>query len=148
MNKDAPATVDNAAEPEKASEPVNPSSPPEAAKQSEPVANAADAGGDTGATKNASAPAKAKEELTDEEIKHLPIRQYLEQTVVGVIMQGLQQICRKRPDDPVSFMSEFLVRNNPKKRKAEEAAGEEAGVKTEAPMEDKPVVAPAAAPVE
>ena len=40
---------------------------------------------------------------------------------VGVIMQGMQQISRKRPDDPVSFLADFLLRNNPRKRKADDA---------------------------
>jgi len=64
---------------------------------------------------------KPKEELTDDDLKALPLRQYLEHTVVGVIMQGMQQISRKRPDDPVSFLADFLLRNNPRKRKAEDA---------------------------
>jgi protein dpy-30 len=91
--------------------------PVEAAKPDEPKKDT------DAAAANAAPPSKTKDEPTDEDIKALPLRQYLEHTVVGVLMQGMQQICRKRPDDPVAFMADFLIRNNPKKRKAEEAAG-------------------------
>jgi hypothetical protein len=43
--------------------------------------------------------------------------------VVGIVMQGMQQIVRKRPDDPVEWLADFLHRNNPKKRsRADESA--------------------------
>lgn len=42
--------------------------------------------------------------------------------VVGIVMQGMQQIVRKRPDDPIEWLADFLHRNNPKKRKADEPA--------------------------
>ena len=146
MTHDAPAAV-TPAEPEKATE-ADPAPQAEAVKPSEPAAD----GTGAGATKDAPAAVKAKEDLSDEDIKHLPIRQYLEHTVVGVILQGLQQVCRKRPEDPVAFMSEFMLRNNPRKRKAEEEAAEaaEAAAEIEQKKEEieKPVVAPAAAPVE
>ncbi len=35
-------------------------------------------------------------------------------------MQGMQQLVRRRPDDPVEWLADFLQRNNPKKRKMEE----------------------------
>lgn len=159
MNSEAPPAVVAASEPEKAPEkapePANTGTTsaqqPEAAKPSE--AGAEPAGADaTNATKAANgadttnaasaAPAKPKEELTDEDIKLLPIRQYLEQTVVGVIMQGMQQICRKRPEDPVSFLSDFLLKNNPRKRKAEDDVGDDVG------EEPGTQAAPAATPVE
>ena len=47
----------------------------------------------------------------------MPVRQYLEATVVPILMQGMQQLVRERPEDPLGFMVEFLERNNPKKRK-------------------------------
>lgn len=59
--------------------------------------------------------------------------------VVGVVMQGMQQLVRRRPDDPVEWLADFLQRNNPKKRKMEEEP------QTEKPLSD--AVAPAAAAV-
>lgn len=43
------------------------------------------------------------------------VRAYLEQTVVPVLMAGLQQLVRERPDDPIEFLCQYLQRNNPKK---------------------------------
>jgi protein dpy-30 len=65
---------------------------------------------------------KSKEEHTEEDLKDMPVRQYLETTVVGIVMQGMQQLVRQRPEDPVAWLGDFLHRNNPKKRKAEELA--------------------------
>lgn len=36
------------------------------------------------------------------------------------MMQGMQQLVRLRPEDPVAWMADFMHRNNPKKRKTEE----------------------------
>eukprot|EP00889_Picochlorum_renovo_P004568 jgi/Picre1/31598/NNA_006950.t1 len=83
--------------------------------------------------------APVKEEPTEEDLKTMPVRKYLETTVVGVVMQGMQQLVRRRPDDPVEWLADFLQRNNPKKRKMEEEP------QTEKPPSD--AVAPAAAAV-
>lgn len=45
----------------------------------------------------------------------IPVRAYLEQTVVPVLMAGLQQLVRERPDDPIDFLCHYLQSNNPKK---------------------------------
>lgn len=52
-------------------------------------------------------------------------------------MQGMQQLVRRRPDDPVEWLADFLQRNNPKKRKMEDEP------QTEKPPSD--AVPPAAA---
>jgi protein dpy-30 len=98
-------------------EPVT--NPPVAAEPEKPANSPTDP--PAPAAPAAPAAPKPKEELTDDDLKALPLRQYLEHTVVGVIMQGMQQISRKRPDDPVSFLADFLLRNNPRKRKADDA---------------------------
>ena len=67
-------------------------------------------------TPASAAPTKPKEELTDEDIRLLPIRQYLEHTVVGVVMQGMQQICRKRPEDPDLLLVRLYVEEQPEGR--------------------------------
>ncbi|GIL88255.1 hypothetical protein Vretimale_14133 [Volvox reticuliferus] len=42
-----------------------------------------------------------------------PIRQYLEATVVPVLMQGMQALCKERPDNPVEFLAYYILRHNP-----------------------------------
>ncbi|GLC61486.1 hypothetical protein PLESTB_001761800 [Pleodorina starrii] len=43
----------------------------------------------------------------------VPIRQYLEATVVPVLMQGMQALCKERPDNPVEFLAYYLLSHNP-----------------------------------
>lgn len=45
----------------------------------------------------------------------LPIRQYLETTVVPILMTGMQQLSKERPEDPIDWLAEYLKKNNPKK---------------------------------
>ncbi|KAK3251851.1 hypothetical protein CYMTET_38825 [Cymbomonas tetramitiformis] len=45
----------------------------------------------------------------------LPIRQYLESTVVPVMLQGLQALVKERPNNPVEFLAGYLLKNNPQK---------------------------------
>lgn len=42
-----------------------------------------------------------------------PIRQYLEGTVVPLLMQGLQALCKERPDNPVEYLAMYLLKHNP-----------------------------------
>ena len=49
----------------------------------------------------------------------LPTRAYLDQTVVPVLMQALSALVRERPADPIEFVAQYLLRNNPKARAPE-----------------------------
>lgn len=42
-----------------------------------------------------------------------PIRQYLESSVVPLLMQGLQALCKERPDNPVEYLAMYLLKHNP-----------------------------------
>ncbi|XP_017127738.1 protein dpy-30 homolog [Drosophila elegans] len=41
----------------------------------------------------------------------LPVRQYLDQTVAPILLHGLQALARDRPDDPVSYLATYLLKN-------------------------------------
>eukprot|EP00281_Chroomonas_sp_CCMP1168_P018974 CAMPEP_0206233590 /NCGR_PEP_ID=MMETSP0047_2-20121206/12093_1 /ASSEMBLY_ACC=CAM_ASM_000192 /TAXON_ID=195065 /ORGANISM="Chroomonas mesostigmatica_cf, Strain CCMP1168" /LENGTH=96 /DNA_ID=CAMNT_0053657529 /DNA_START=14 /DNA_END=304 /DNA_ORIENTATION=- len=47
----------------------------------------------------------------------LPIRAYLDQTVVPILLQGLSDLVKERPDDPVEYLAAYLMKHNPKKAK-------------------------------
>ena len=47
----------------------------------------------------------------------LPVRQYLEATVVPVLMQAMQKLVKDRPEDPIGYVADYLAENNPKRRK-------------------------------
>jgi len=69
-----------------------------------------------------------QKEYTAEELKEMPVRQYLETTVVSNLLQAMQQLVRQRPADPVAWLGDFLSRNHTpvsKKRKEDEVEGQE-----------------------
>jgi protein dpy-30 len=35
--------------------------------------------------------------------------------VVPLLMQGMQSLCKERPDDPVEYLASYLLQHNPKK---------------------------------
>ena len=47
------------------------------------------------------------------DIKALPVREYLDQTVVQVLLRGMSALVKERPDDPIMFLSTFLLKNHP-----------------------------------
>eukprot|EP01012_Entosiphon_sulcatum_P039920 TRINITY_DN5342_c0_g1_i1.p3 TRINITY_DN5342_c0_g1~~TRINITY_DN5342_c0_g1_i1.p3 ORF type:complete len:151 (+),score=19.12 TRINITY_DN5342_c0_g1_i1:98-550(+) len=49
------------------------------------------------------------------ELDRLPIRAYLDQTVVPLLLQGLAALVRERPENPVDYLAAYLIKNNPQK---------------------------------
>ncbi|XP_035184046.1 adenylate kinase 7 isoform X2 [Oxyura jamaicensis] len=47
------------------------------------------------------------------EAQSIPLRNYLMKNVMPTLIQGLNECCKIRPDDPVDFLAEYLFRNNP-----------------------------------
>jgi len=64
----------------------------------------------------ASAEAAALQISDQLQLQSLPIRQYLETTVVTLLVNGLTHLVKTRPDDPVEFLAAYLLKNNPKKK--------------------------------
>ena len=44
----------------------------------------------------------------------VPIRTYLDNTVVPILLQAMSALVKERPEDPVNFVAEYLMKNNPK----------------------------------
>ena len=97
-------------------------SPTKPAKQPAPAFPQADA-----AKKAEQVAKKAKIEVSE---KAVPTRQYLESTVVPILMQGMQELTKERPDDPVQYLAAYLIKHNPKK-----SADKPAEKQTEKPAE-------------
>ncbi|XP_068110888.1 adenylate kinase 7 [Hyperolius riggenbachi] len=47
------------------------------------------------------------------EAQSVPLRNYLMKNVMPTLIQGLNECCKARPDDPVDFLAEYLFKNNP-----------------------------------
>ena len=50
-------------------------------------------------------------------LKALPVRAYLDQTVVPLLLQGMSELVKVRPDQPVEWLAHYLLNNNPNKKK-------------------------------
>lgn len=44
----------------------------------------------------------------------LPIRAYLDQTVVPVLLQGLSELSKERPANPIEWLGNYLLRHSEK----------------------------------
>lgn len=45
------------------------------------------------------------------DLASLTTRQYLDQTVAPILLHGLQTLARERPNDPISFLAAYLLKN-------------------------------------
>uniref|UniRef100_A0A1B6CLJ4 Protein dpy-30 homolog n=1 Tax=Clastoptera arizonana TaxID=38151 RepID=A0A1B6CLJ4_9HEMI len=52
---------------------------------------------------------KAKKPRVD--LQSLPTRQYLDQTVVPILLQALSTLAKERPPDPINFLAAYLLKN-------------------------------------
>lgn len=46
-------------------------------------------------------------------IRSLPKQEYLQATVIPILLEGMAWIIKERPDDPVENLAMFLLKNNP-----------------------------------
>ena len=44
----------------------------------------------------------------------VPVRTYLDNTVVPILLQAMSALVKERPEDPVQYVAEYLMKNNPK----------------------------------
>jgi protein dpy-30 len=49
-------------------------------------------------------------------LQALPIRAYLDQTVVPLLLQALSEVAKERPANPVEFVAQYLLQHNPEKK--------------------------------
>lgn len=45
------------------------------------------------------------------DLQSLPTRQYLDQTVVPILLEGLAKLAKERPPDPISYLAAYLLKN-------------------------------------
>ncbi len=47
------------------------------------------------------------------EVRSIPLRNYLMQNVIPTLTEGLIEVCKVKPEDPVDYIAEYLFKNNP-----------------------------------
>jgi len=103
-----------------ASAPVS-EAPPAQPSNPSLVATPSSAPNPSGATTQASAPPAAPPSgplstlppPPANDVRNLSIRAYLDQTVVPLLLEGMSEMVKLRPDDPVDWLADYLVRSNP-----------------------------------
>jgi protein dpy-30 len=49
----------------------------------------------------------------------LPIRAYLDQTVVPVLLQGMAELAKEKPENPIEYLAHFLLKHANESNKIE-----------------------------
>ena len=47
------------------------------------------------------------------EVRSIPLRNYLMQNVIPTLTEGLIEVCKLKPEDPVDYLAEWLFKKNP-----------------------------------
>lgn len=67
------------------------------------------------------------------DLSSLPTRQYLDQTVVPILMSALSYLAKERPPEPISALAAFILKN----KSAYESGSEASPMTTEGNHEEK-----------
>merc|ERR1711906_17950 len=49
-------------------------------------------------------------------LQGLPIRAYLDQTVVPILLDGMSELVKARPENPVEWLAAYLLKHDPQKK--------------------------------
>jgi hypothetical protein len=55
-------------------------------------------------------------------VNALSTQAYLEATIVPTVMRALHEVCHARPDNPLEFVAYYILKHNPNRKSAENAA--------------------------
>ena len=55
--------------------------------------------------------ADKSESKQTQNINSLPIRAYLDQTVVPLVLQGMAEVAKERPENPIKYLADFLMKH-------------------------------------
>ena len=53
-----------------------------------------------------------KAPLNNNNISSLSIRSYLDQTVVPVLLMGMAEVAKERPENPIEYLAHFLLKHS------------------------------------
>lgn len=44
------------------------------------------------------------------DLSNIPTKQYIDQTVAPIVLEGLKALAKERPPDPLGYLADFLVK--------------------------------------
>ena len=62
-----------------------------------------------------SAERKALNFVNENNINILPTKEYIEKTLLKLLLQALTIVAKERPDNPIEFVAYYMLKHNPKK---------------------------------
>ena len=51
------------------------------------------------------------ETKNQQNVNSLPIRAYLDKTVVPLVLQGMAEVAKERPENPIKYLADFLMKH-------------------------------------
>lgn len=56
-------------------------------------------------------PGTGSESKNQQNVNSLPIRAYLDKTVVPLVLQGMAEVAKERPENPIKYLADFLMKH-------------------------------------
>ena len=53
----------------------------------------------------------SSETKKEQNVNSLPIRAYLDKTVVPLVLQGMAEVAKERPENPIKYLADFLMKH-------------------------------------
>lgn len=54
---------------------------------------------------------KAEQQKKQTDLSNIPTKQYLDQTVAPILLEGMKALAKERPQDPISFLASYLLKH-------------------------------------
>ncbi len=54
----------------------------------------------------------SKPQNNNNNLNSLSIRSYLDQTVVPVLLQGMAEVAKERPENPIEYLANYLLKHS------------------------------------
>ena len=50
-----------------------------------------------------------------EKLNNISIRAYLDKTVIPLVLQGMAEVAKERPENPIKYLNDFLMKHSNEK---------------------------------
>ena len=57
-----------------------------------------------------------KEKSKTEDIESLPMQAYLDKTVMPLVLEGMAEVSKVKPENPIKFLADYLIQHSSEKK--------------------------------